>query len=100
MDSEPQTNREIAIYFKEMKEDIKDIKDDVKEIKTQTQRTNGRVNKLEFWRSALIWGFGAMIGLIAFLIPYFTILIKAQIELVVTQSVNSSLSSFNINVTK
>lgn len=37
----------------------------------QTLKTNGRVNKLEFWRNAIAWGFGVMFTIVLFVINYY-----------------------------
>lgn len=78
----------IAHSMEEMKETISEIHADVKEIKVQTQKTNGRVSKLEFWRSVIIWGFGVMM---AMLIPI-TMIIKVQIE----KAVEDVLATYNL----
>lgn len=53
----------------DIKEKIDTIHTDVKEIKAQTTRTNGRVSKLEWWRSGFIWVLGAMWTLALIVIP-------------------------------
>lgn len=53
----------IGHYMEDIKEQIAEIHTDVKEIKIQTLKTNGRVSKLEFWRSVIVWGFGVLVAL-------------------------------------
>ena len=50
----------------EMFKTLNKIQNDVREVKVQTQRTNGRVNKLELWRSMIV---GALI-IVGILLPY------------------------------
>lgn len=47
--------------------DVKHIREDAAEIKEQVKRTNGRVSKLEEWRSILIgaWGVLTIMGGVA-----------------------------------
>lgn len=79
----------IGHYMDDMKEQIGEIHTDVKEIKIQTQKTNGRVSKLEFWRSVIIWGFGVILAL-AVPIGMF---IKSQIRQTVVDVLEEKASS-------
>jgi hypothetical protein len=63
------TNREIVIILDDLKisNDVahKSLLEYVERIEKQTQRTNGRVTKLELWRSGIVAG----IAVLCFLIP-------------------------------
>lgn len=52
------TVKELNHYFQDMKSDIKEILIDGKETKIQVYKTNGRVNKHEWYFKALWWAFG------------------------------------------
>jgi hypothetical protein len=58
---EPNYNkRELDHYFQDMKIDIKEILIDGKETKAQVYKTNGRVNKHDWYFKALWWGLGIL----------------------------------------
>ena len=72
------TNGELGIMLSNMKETMdsfhSDMRRDISEIKTQTSKTNGRVNKLENWRSGIV----AVIAFLSFILP---IIVKAIFKL-------------------
>ena len=68
---EPYKNREIQEMFN-------DVKQSLDRIETQTTRTNGRVSKLEGWRS---WMTGGMAAFALLLIPTFAWMIIQIVEL-------------------
>lgn len=81
----------------DIKEKIDTIHTDVKDIKIQTTRTNGRVSKLEWWRSGFIWALGAMWTLALIVVP---LLYKAfyrdidyKIKNAVVEAVDNKISS-------
>lgn len=59
MEEKPYLNREIDEYFK-------DVKDQLNRIENQTTKTNGRVSKLENWRSYVV---GAVAVLTLIVLP-------------------------------
>lgn len=63
------TNRELAILISNLDDNNKiahkEIKEELTEIKLLVKNTNGRVYKLEIWRSGIV----AVIALLAFAIP-------------------------------
>lgn len=103
------TNRELKIMLDSIEQKqnekhhdimdaLSDIKVDLKETKIQTLKTNGRVSKLEWWRNALIWGFGAILGLLAFMIPYTISFVRFEIQNTVDTSITAALSQYDIHV--
>lgn len=60
------TNGELQIMFDNLKATVTDNHDDVikvlSRIETQTTKTNGRVNRLELWRSLIIGGCIVVVG--------------------------------------
>lgn len=68
MPDQPYSNRELDAMFKTLndksEERHKDVMKELIEIKQQTTKTNGRVSKLEAWRSWMV-GAGAIILLFA-----------------------------------
>ena len=50
---------------------IQALHEDVREIKTQTTLTNGRVNKLEIWRGALMGSITVVVFVLGYIINYF-----------------------------
>ena len=64
------SNREIKVFFNE-------IKDTLERIETQTTKTNGRVNKLENWRSYLLGGIAIISSIVVVIvIPLLDVLIR------------------------
>ena len=64
------SNREIKAFFNE-------IKDTLERIETQTTKTNGRVNKLENWRSYLLGGIAIISSIVVVIvIPLLDVLIR------------------------
>lgn len=53
-------NREIDHFINELKITLEKQDKMLESILSQTLKTNGRVNKLEDWRKALVWGFGVL----------------------------------------
>lgn len=49
---------------------INEIHSIVKKIEDQTTKTNGRVSKLEWWRSGVVWAIGILWTFLLLLIPY------------------------------
>lgn len=60
------------------KRDIKDLHDDIKAILTQTRLTNGRVTKLEGWKSFMT---GGMAILTIVVVPLTFLVIKLVLEI-------------------
>lgn len=58
MEEQNYNKRELDHYFQDMKQDIKEILLDGKETKAQVYKTNGRVNKHDWYFKALWWGLG------------------------------------------
>ena len=64
------SNREIKAFFNE-------IKDTLERIETQTTKTNGRVNKLENWRSYLLGGIAIISSIVVVIvIPLLDVLLR------------------------
>lgn len=61
---EPYSKRELDHFFQELNAHLSHQDEALMRIEAQTMKTNGRVTKLEQWRSALIWGFGTLIAVI------------------------------------
>lgn len=82
---EPYTKREIDNFMVSIHEklddiasDIKEVKSDGKETKEQAFKTNGRVSKLEWWRSGIIWAGGVVGSICLLFIPIFLNAMKEQ----------------------
>lgn len=73
MSDQPYTNRELDSHFLEIKETLS-------RIEIQTTRTNGRVNKLENWRSVLIGGWSIVTFLVIPLLTYIYFTHEARTE--------------------
>ena len=70
MNDDRYSNREIKVFFNE-------IKDTLERIETQTTKTNGRVNKLENWRSYLLGGIAIISSIVVVIvIPLLDVLIR------------------------
>lgn len=63
MTEAPYTKRELDTHFRE-------VKDILSEIKTQTMKTNGRVGRLENWRSFITGGLAIVTLIVLPLIVY------------------------------
>lgn len=64
------SRREFDHYFQDMRSNIQETMTTVKEIKVQTTLTNGRVSKLEWWRSTVLWALGALWTILLLLGPW------------------------------
>ena len=64
------SKRELDHYFGDIRSTLEKQNVLLEEIKTQTLKTNGRVNRLEFWRNAIGWGFGVIMTITLFIINY------------------------------
>jgi hypothetical protein len=63
------SKRELDHYFADIRATLEkqniilnEIKCDGKETKEQAIKTNGRVNRLEYWRGAIAWSFGVILS--------------------------------------
>jgi len=71
MSDEPNySKRELDHYFNDMKERLNKQDEMLNKIFEQTSKTNGRVNRLEFWRNAIGWGFGVIMTITLFTLNY------------------------------
>lgn len=71
MSEEPNySKRELDHYFNDMKERLNKQDEMLNKIFEQTSKTNGRVNRLEFWRNAIGWGFGVIMTITLFTLNY------------------------------
>lgn len=78
MTDEPYSKREQDYHFKVILDKLEKQDEVLELIKVQTTKTNGRVNKLEWWRSGLIWA-GGIVGTICLMfIPIFLKEMKEQ----------------------
>jgi len=78
MTDEPYSKREQDYHFKVILDKLEKQDEVLELIKIQTTKTNGRVNKLEWWRSGLIWA-GGIVGTICLMfIPIFLKEMKEQ----------------------
>lgn len=75
---EPYSKREQDYHFKVILDKLEKQDEVLELIKVQTTKTNGRVNKLEWWRSGIIWA-GGVVGTICLMfIPIFLKEMKEQ----------------------
>jgi hypothetical protein len=99
------TTREIQLMLKMQSKNSKDrhaqvmdslclIEDKVEATKQQAEKTNGRVNKLEFWRNIQASAVGLILGVITFLVPYIISIVRNEIR----TTVEDTLSAYNINI--
>lgn len=65
------SKREIDHYFGDIKDTLRSQNEILARIETQVLKTNGRVNRLEFWRNAIGWGFGVILTVSLFTLNYF-----------------------------
>lgn len=64
MAEKPYAKRELDHYFSDLfkRMDKQDLT--LERVEKQTTATSGRVTKLEWWQKAVIWGLGALWGLV------------------------------------
>lgn len=75
---EPYSKREQDYHFKVILDKLEKQDEILELIKIQTTKTNGRVSKLEWWRSGIIWA-GGVVGTICLMfIPIFLKEMKEQ----------------------
>lgn len=96
--SEDYSKRELDIFFTDIKESLSNLASKLELVFTQTTETNGRVNGLEWWKNAIIWGAGVAVTVIGILIPvlysYLTLQTNAQIQ----TTIDKTLSKYNITI--
>lgn len=61
-DIQPYSKRELDHFFSELTAHLTKQDKSLERIETQTMKTNGRVSKLEQWRSIMVWGFGIVVA--------------------------------------
>lgn len=83
---------------REMSIVLMEIRSDVKEIKTQTVGLYQRVDKLEWWRSGIVWLVGFLITLVGLSFPVLRAIVKSEIEKTVRESVIAVLAEFELKV--
>lgn len=64
------SKREQDHFFNDIKERLEKQDAMLIKILEQATKTNGRVNKLEFWRNAIGWGFGVIMTITLFTLNY------------------------------
>ena len=103
MDEKPRndySNRELETNFMiihekikelgtEVKDALKDISTDVKATREQATKTNGRVNELEWWRKAVVWGLGLLWIIITGIAPMLYYFGKIEISRIVEDTVSN-----------
>lgn len=89
---EPYTIRELDHYFKDMREAIEEIRTDGKETLKQAQRTNGRVNRHDWYFKAVWWALGAAWSLLLLGVPLLWRLLSAQIDVKIHNGIISALN--------
>lgn len=101
MDDKPRndySNRELEQNFMQLHEKIKelgtDVKDalrdistDVKATREQATKTNGRVNELEWWRKAVIWGLGLLWIIVTGIAPMIYYFARTEISRIVEDTI-------------
>lgn len=55
------SKRELDHFFSDIKQRLEKQDGMLEQILAQATKTNGRVNALEYWRSAIAWAFGVFI---------------------------------------
>lgn len=97
MDQNNYTIKEyIEHAFKDMKEKMEIMHDDIKETKVQAQKTNGRVNRHDWYFKAIWWALGAAWTLILIGIPLlYNLLVYDQNRRIQT-SVETILAKYKI----
>ena len=64
------SDRELEGHFSDVKEALEKQNVTLAQILAQATKTNGRVSRLEDWRTAIAWGFGFMVTAIMFVVNY------------------------------
>lgn len=101
----PYKKREIDHQFNDLFNRLDKQDSTLGRILTQTTATNGRVNKLEWWQHAVIWGLGVLWSALLVATPVVVRYIKtqlttatqAQIDASVKASLKEALSAYNID---
>lgn len=89
MSDAPYSNREIDEHFREIKEMLT-------RIETQTTKTNGRVNKLESWKSLLIGGWIIVTLFVIPLVVAFNNLSSEKIETKLDTHIDSDSKNWGL----
>lgn len=80
---------------REVMQAVRDGNTELKEVRVQTTKTNGRVTKLEAWRTGIAWFFGFMVGMFAFAVtfgvPYLLKIIAQNQQIVAQQAAETAI---------
>ena len=97
------TNGELKIMLDNLASAISEVKKVGMDTLQQAQKTNGRVSKLEWWRTAMVTLITGIIGAMVFVAPYAIGIIKDEITFAVNNANSSSfanlLTNYNVKVT-
>lgn len=98
MEEKPYSKRELDHYFKDLFGRMDNQDSALGKIFEQTSKTNGRVNRLEWWRGVVIWGIGALWAILVVLVPVIWSYIKIEIKADSIDAVTAALNQFNIQI--
>lgn len=102
MPDEPYSKREQDHFFGDLFKRMDKQDASLNRIEEQTMRTNGRVTRLEIWKTAIIWLIGIIAGFLAFAIPYTISVIKKDVSETAQTAVSSAImqleQSYDIRV--
>jgi hypothetical protein len=76
---------------KSVHEKTKEQTEILKRIDVATQKTNGRVSRLEFWRSAIIWGSSALWGIMVLIAPFIVTTVLRNMQESIQTSVQEQM---------
>jgi hypothetical protein len=76
---------------KSVHEKTKEQTEILKRIDVATQKTNGRVSRLEFWRSAIIWGSTTLWGFMVLIAPFIASTVIKNMKASIQQSVQEQM---------